>query len=87
MKKKIIITVSGTGASGKTSTIKRLIDLMGLRGAVTNVKLKDWYLITLYKGIKLGICSGGDPGAKRPSDWLDNAVNVENCDIINSISV
>ena len=82
MKKGVIITVSGIGASGKSSTIKRLIGLMGLCGAVKNINLKDWDLIAMYKGLKLEICSGGDPGAKKPSTWLDNAVNVENCDII-----
>ena len=55
---------------------------MGLCGSVANINLKDWDLIAMYKGLKLGICSGGDPGAKKPSVWLDNAVNVEECDII-----
>lgn len=82
MKKKVILTVSGVGQSGKSSTIKRLIDLLGLHGLVTNLNLKDWDLITIYKGIKLGRCSGGDPGAKKPTDWLDKATTIENCDIV-----
>lgn len=83
--KKLIITVSGKQDSGKTHTIKKLISLLGLERLVTPYTRKqteEWTVITNYNGVKIGLCSLGDPNHQYAQDWFDEAVNVEHCDII-----
>lgn len=82
--KKLIITVSGKQDSGKTHTIKKLISLLGLEPLVTSYTRKrtvEWTVITDYNGVKIGLCSLGDPNHQYAQDWFDKAVKAH-CDII-----
>ena len=82
--KKLIITVSGKQDSGKTHTIKKLISLLGLERLVTpytRKQIEEWTVITDYNGVKIGLCSLGDPNHQYAQDWFDKAVKAH-CDII-----
>lgn len=87
----IMLIVKGAGSRGKTSTLKKLINLLIYRGANIYYKWdrqysypndKDWFIILSKEDRKIGIITFGDPGCEDDiADALEES-NQEGVDII-----
>lgn len=86
---KTIIGIYGRGQEGKSTTIKKVVELIlnNYPNAVCSVDPVDYkgdVLLTIQIGvIKVGFESQGDPNSRMIyADTVENLAKVDNCDII-----
>jgi hypothetical protein len=86
---KTIIGIYGRQKEGKSSTIKKVTELIlaNYPNAAASINPIDYskdVLLTIQLGsIKIGIESQGDPGSRMIyADTVENLARIDNCDII-----
>ncbi|MEO8771589.1 MAG: hypothetical protein ABI402_15955 [Ferruginibacter sp.] len=86
---KTIIGIYGRGKEGKSTTIKKVVELIltNYPNAVASVNPVDYsadILLTIHIGtVKIGFESQGDPNSRMIyADTVENLAKIDNCDII-----
>jgi GTPase SAR1 family protein len=83
-KKVIAICVWGTAGRGKTSTIRKVFELLAAKNKSIRSNSAQWdiHATAEYKGKKIGFCSQGDPAPyNNQCSILEGLIN-EGCDIV-----
>ena len=86
---KTIIGLYGRGREGKSTTIKKVAELISANypNAISSINPIDYHgdiLLTIQLGIiKIGFESQGDPKSRMIyADTVENLAKIDNCDII-----
>ena len=84
MKKTMICVIAPTN-TGKTTTIKKLHELLGGKEGKRN-NGHDFIDVLMYGGVKIGCESAGDPPGEEQKEAIEHLMDKEKCDIIISAS-
>lgn len=81
MKKKVVICLCASANKGKTSSIRKVYEMLGGEKAIIKRENND-LLGTIIREDKIIGCSTlGDPGSDQ-KEWLEHLMNKHKCDVI-----